>query len=104
MLLLRKLPLNTANFFRIPNLGSIQRPIKRFSSSSKMRQEGIVHDFAFGNLTASDLEASADDLIRKTRSDFQKVGDLGQDQVDFKTCIKVRKTLLISSWRIVRLN
>ena len=55
-----------------------------------MRQEGVVCDLDFRKLTPASIEAGSKDLMARLRTEYDKVGQLGPDQVNFESCIQVR--------------
>lgn len=55
-----------------------------------MRQEGVVCDFDFRKLSPEQIDAGARDLMSRVRSEYDKIGKLKSDEVNFENCIQVK--------------
>ena len=58
-------------------------------ASEKMRQEGILANWALDKLTPKDIEAATDNLINKAQQEYDKVGRLKPEELNLQNCIEV---------------
>ena len=56
-----------------------------------MRPNGILSNFALDKLTVAEIEKITQDLIDETRAAYDKVGSLKPEEVNFESCIQVKK-------------
>ena len=60
----------------------------QFEASHKMRQEGILGNWALHSLNPEDIENATDNLIKKAEAEYDKVGKLTPEDVNFENCIQ----------------
>ena len=61
----------------------------KFESSYKMRQEGILGNWALETLTPNDLENGTDNLIKKATKQYDNVGCLKPEELTVENCVQV---------------
>ena len=61
----------------------------KFQASYKMRQEGILGNWALDTLTPNDLENATDNLIKNATEQYDKVGCLKPEELTVENCIQV---------------
>ena len=73
---------------------SLERSYSHYSgtklkASDKMRQEGILGNWALDTLTPKDLEDATDNLIKKATDQYDKVGSLKPEELSIENCVQV---------------
>ena len=73
---------------------SLERSYSHYSgtklkASDKMRQEGILGNWALDTLTPKDLEDATDNLIKKATDQYDKVGSLKPEELNIENCVQV---------------
>ena len=61
----------------------------KFEASYKMKQEGILANWALGTLTPKDLEDATDNLIKKATEQYDTVGKLKPEELTVENCVQV---------------
>ena len=61
----------------------------KFEANYKMKQEGILANWALGTLTPKDLEDATDNLIKKATEQYDTVGKLKPEELTVENCVQV---------------
>ena len=81
-------------YCRTLNQISLERSYSHYSgiklkASDKMRQEGILGNWALDTLTPKDLEDATDNLIKKASDQYDSVGRLKPEELNIENCVQV---------------